>query len=231
MLKFIPFLLLLWWGLGVAASPHYIGILPPEIKPEREYGYLKGSLYNFLLDRLNKGPDLVFIHNEQIQNSGLIARLRSNFIFPSPSKAQIELYLLDPKEKRTLWQTIRETTPEHFWMALERELENLQIYLRGSLKGSTSKPHSETVMKDEKVSLVSRLNPLKAISKLLPKKDDPLRVKVQVPPPPPPPGVEKAPQPLLFDRKITVPSKGNEPLTDIPSPIKPTYTSSPWQWY
>lgn len=220
----------------LAVPPHLHGVIPPEITPEREYGYLRNSLYGFLLDRLNRTPQIVFVPREQNQVSDLKTLLKSKFFFISPVQIRMELELIEIQGKRPLWQSIKETTAEQFWIALETELEKLRQHFKEvqPVTPVPVAPQASKLKREDSPSLWSRINPLKAISKLFPRREEPLRVRVQVPPPSPPPGFS-IPQSQSLTTSAEVlsrPTPVNEKIPVMGTLQKePLLGPSPWQWF
>jgi len=238
---FIIFILILF--IPKTLFPHGIslGVYPPLIKPEREYNYLQESLTNFLIDRAR----LYGGYSAEVLISSEIGKtfenlLKSNFIFDKKGRAKIELVLLDGKTGKVREKRVREIEVKNFWEELDKEL-------RGLFEKKDSYAKVETSSEGHpKESLLSRLNPFKGISKgisrLLPKKEDPLRLKLNVPPPPPPTVVSQSSPSYLESPSYpssTFPSQQvqQEPFpqpkeTLPPQPSSSSWQkSSPWQWF
>lgn len=83
-------------------------------------------------------------------------------------------------------------------------------------------------------SLWSRINPLKVIYKLFPRREEPLKVRVQVPPPSPPPGFSIPNSQFLTTSAEVLggPIPVNETTSIMGSFQKePLLGTSPWQWF
>lgn len=228
MLKILFFLILGWWQLSFSASTYPIGVLPPEITPEREYGYLQRSIYQFLLNQLNISSEIPFVSVDLPQKEKFSKVLQSKVNFLSAERVRIELNLQEVETGRSIWTSIKEVPPEHFWTTLGQEVERLKKTLTQSSPASNrpveNPPRlvSASPKGEDKPSLLSRLNPFPLISRLFPKKEDPLSIKVEIPPPPPPPGYN-IPQVSPIQREAIRPEVKYQPL--------PAKEASPWQWW
>ncbi|MEZ0343347.1 MAG: hypothetical protein ABWJ99_00860 [Caldimicrobium sp.] len=94
----------------------------------------------------------------------------------------------------------------------------------------------------EENPLISQFNPLKWFSSLFPKKENPLRLKLNVPPPPPPSilfqnnqginqKVEKQTQSLVGSEKEKPNFLELESPKTQSQPQKTQVNPSPWRWY
>jgi len=244
---FIIFILILFIPKALFPQGISLGVYPPLIKPEREYNYLQESLTNFLIDRARLyGGYSAEVVTSPDTGKNFEHLLKSNFIFDKKGRARVELALLDGKTGKIRGRHVREIEVKNFWEELDKEL-------RGLFEKKDSYTKVETFSEGHpKESLFSRLNPFKGISrgisKLLPKNEDPLRLKLNVPPPPPPsvisqssPSFIESPSyPLLaFPPQQTqqtqqtqqeVLPQPKEPLPP-PSPSSSSQKSSPWQWF
>jgi len=237
---FIIFILILFIPKALFPQGISLGVYPPLIKPEREYNYLQESLTNFLIDRARLyGGYSAEVVTSPDTGKNFEHLLKSNFIFDKKGRARTELVLLDGKTGKIRNKRVREIEVKNFWEKLDEELKALfekkEAYARG--EASSENPPKE--------SLFSRLNPFKGISKLFPKKEDPLRLKLNVPPPPPPSVVSQTlpshvenpsylpsafpPQQLQQTQQETLPQP-KEPLPPQ-SPTSSSQKSSPWQWF
>lgn len=228
MLKILLFLILGWWQLSFSGTVYSIGVLPPEITPEREYGYLKGSVYQFLLNQLNISSEIPFISVDLPQKEKFSKVLQSRVNFLSAERVRIELNLQEVETGRSMWTSVKEVPPEHFWTTLGQEVERLRKTLMQS-SPAINKPVenpprlvSSSLKGEDRPSFFSRLNPLPLISRLFPKKEEPLKIKVEIPPPPPPPGYN-IPQVSPIQREAIRPEVRYQPL--------PAKEASPWQWW
>lgn len=232
MLKILFFLILGWWQLSFSASTYPIGVLPPEITPEREYGYLQRSIYQFLQNQLNISSEILFVSTDLPHKEKFSKVLQSRINFLSAERVSIELNLQEVETGRSMWNSVKEVSPEHFWTTLGQELERLKKTLTQSSPAlnrpveSSPRLVSASLKGEDKPSLLSRLNPLPLISRLFPKKYDPLSIKVDIPPPPPPPGYSlknTIPQVSPIQREVIRPEVRYQPL--------PAKEASPWQWW
>jgi len=214
-----------------------LGVYPPLLKPEREYSYLQGSLIGFLIERsrVYGGLSAELITSPDATKN-FESLLKSTFTFDKKGKARLELTLLQAKTGEIKAKRVKEIKVQDFWEALDEELKAL----------FKAKPPLEKAVKSEsppKESLLSRLNPFKGLSKLLPKKEDPLRIKLKVPPPPPPTiltGTPPAEATYQASPQVPppsqVPTPPQAPLAQPTSPQPPPPQAlpsqpSPWQWY
>jgi len=227
-LKILFFLILSWCQLSFSASTYPIGVLPPEIIPEREYGYLQRSVYQFLQNQLNITSEILFVSTDLPHKEKFSKVLQSRINFLSAERVRIELNLQEVETGRSMWTSVKEVPPEHFWTTLGQEVERLRKTLMQS-SPAINKPVENpprlvlsSFKGEDSPSFFSRLNPLPLISRLFPKKEEPLKIKVEIPPPPPPPGYN-IPQVSPIQREAIRPEVRYQPL--------PAKEASPWQWW
>lgn len=237
-----------------APSSLYVSI--PEIEPKAEFGYLQTPVLNFILERLSsKGYNAYIAEGREVSGD----LLKSRFYFERTGRVQIELSLIELKNGQEVAKVKESAAFEDFWVKLEGVLTSLrgEVPLNQIAPPPQEKPQEkpkevippvkESILEsskrsqksyEEKESLLSRLNPFKAISKVLPRKEEPLRIKVSVPPPPPPPySSERQGYQNTFHDRSSLPQRISPQAPSSPQPQAQPVTqpqaqpASPWQWF
>lgn len=213
-----------------ALSPLFVAT--PEISPKKEFGYLQTPILRFFTERLSSQGYNVYPAGERGASSGNL--IKSRFIFDRLGKVQMELALVNIIEKREIFKVTESATFEDFWVKLEGLLNSFSNLppkqVTPPQEVSTALSMKVQKSKEEKESILSKINPFRAISKLLPRKEEPLKIRIQVPPPPQPPFyATQVPnsQPLYLPPQPVQP----QPLPSPPLSQPPTSGSSPWQWF
>ncbi|MFN3920965.1 MAG: hypothetical protein ACK4K4_00985 [Caldimicrobium sp.] len=242
-------LIFLFWAKFVFSAS--IIINPPQIHPEKEFEYLKNPISQFLRERLG------YI-NVNVQGPKEDKVLISAFQFEQQGRVKIDLTLQGQTTGEPSFKRTYETTFEDFWKTLEKGTEDIKkilyhnsetIPVAPSDKITESKPalYSYTnalyFKSETKPSFFSKINPINLFSKLIPKKENPLSIKLQVPPPPPPSILSASnilsPDPFVSTAQGLMPSlkpqsnfSQNEPKMpeNIPQRIPSSQNSSPWKW-
>jgi hypothetical protein len=246
----------------VYPAPHTLYVAIPEIEPQAEFGYLQTPVLNFIRERLSSKGYNVYIAEGRGESSGDL--LKSKFYFERTGRVQIELSLIELKNSQEVSKVRESATFEDFWVKLEGVLTSLKGKVPPNqttpfqekpqetpkevippVKESTQDTSKRIQKSDaEKESLLSRLNPFKAISKVLPQREDPLRIKVSIPPPPPPPySPDKQASQNTFQERASLPQRiipqAFSPQAPSPSQIQQGQSvtqpqaqpTSPWQWF
>ncbi len=239
---FFLFLLTLWLFCGTPVwARDNLFIHPPQIYPEKEFAYLRNPIYQFIRERLS-------LPGFSLPNHTTLPGVESIFFFDPPGKVKMNFLLRDLSSGKIFYEKGYESSYEDFWKTLERGVEDLKIglgYTREENKPIEKKtppetekkevkPKDKSIKKDEP-SLLSKINPLGLFSKLLPKKEDPLKIKLEIPPPPPPPSmvqsqipVSSMPPSAIPSPQTTLPPSLEKPSVELlPSPKSAT----PWQWF
>lgn len=240
---FIFGLILVLWA-NLALSSENIRIIFPQIIPEKEFAYLRNPILQFLRERLD-------VINLSSQEEKEIKVLISSFHFEPSGKAKIDLTLQKLSTGEPLFKRTYETSFEDFWKTLERGIEDIKAFssVSSSVSNTGIKPldkisHKTTTFTKEKPSFFSRINPINLLSKVIPKRENPLRISLEVPPPPPPTILSAtnifSQSPFLsssqedtpsFTPQRTpsqIPSKSTD---NKPQSIFSPRSSSPWQWF
>ncbi len=161
------FLVFIWLFLGVGvvwATPiHKFYLLPVEVSPEREYGYIKDSLFYLIYQSLsNKEIGVSPLWQEKRNLQGEI--LKSSFFFSQKGPIKIELSLGFYPEKKEILKIEETITFENFWAPLSSALDSLISQRQNK---SAQRTLSYIKSSKEENSLLAKLNPFKFVAKLL----------------------------------------------------------------
>ncbi|MFN3567572.1 MAG: hypothetical protein ACK4UR_01525 [Caldimicrobium sp.] len=231
--------------LNVYAADTLI-IEEPEIYPKKEFAYLQKPIWKFLKEKLSPLKETPY-------NKEDIKVLESVFNFDLSGKAQIELRIKRQSTNEILYERTSLCTFENFWITLEsltKEIKEKFEYkemaippkeqLGELIKELPQKENSKSTKityysTRDKSSLFSKINPFRKISQFFSKKEDTLKIKIEVTPPPPPPPDS------IYNREVSknimVPSTISVEEKKTPSvPSENTLQdydkkNSTWQWY
>ncbi|MFN3504747.1 MAG: hypothetical protein ACK4Y7_00870 [Caldimicrobium sp.] len=237
----------LWLLVVNGYAAHNLIIKDPEIYPEKEFAYLRKPILKFLNEKLlpyEKAP---------IKKEGTKV-LESIFNFDLSGKAQIKIKLRDSNTYSPIYEKNYETTFENFWTTLEKVARDIEeklgykeegAFTKGPLQDPKKEPSPNIISKrenetyyhkqEEKPSLLSRINPFRMVSQLLPKKKDSLKIKLVVPPPPPPPtGGHTYSESSNHIKGVLIPTVEEKSISGVDEKrtTRPKEKgNNPWQWY
>lgn len=204
-------------------APPSLYVLNPDIEPQKDFGYLQAPILKFFIERLSSQGFSVYPLEREVLSGNL---LKSRFFFDRTGKVQMELSIMHIPEKAEVLKVTDTATFEDFWVKLNNLLNSL-ILPQKPLPAPSIRVQKP---KEEKESILSKINPFRALSKLFPRKEEPLKIKIQVPPPPQPPFFSpqiSSSQPLQPFSQPLQP----QPLPSPPPSQPPASGSSPWQWF
>lgn len=236
----------LWLQVFNVYAADTLIIEDPEIYPKKEFAYLQKPIWKFLKEKLSPLKETPF-------NKEDIKVLESVFNFDLSGKAQIELRIKRQSTNEILYERTSESTFENFWITLEnltKEIEEKLGYgvvasppkdvLGEPKKEPQSKENSKRTeviysYKQEEPSFLSKINPFRKLSQLFSKKEDTLKIKIEVPPPPPPPigGIysTEGPKNMKETASPLVEEKKPSSVVERNTVQQNEKRNSPWQWY